>query len=435
MKLQERIGEAPASELGYFWQLYADLRFEKLYETGVVGQHGVEAAIPVYEKIVEDYSEAQDYGRELTGPSLRHYIQSLVALGRDKKALSVMDTLTGSDVAYRYTILRHIIERRRSDSPQVDQAVLDAIEPLMARFRKDIESLPDTKLAREQEIWADGFQASLMLEAGHPQAAINYLLRRIQRLAAKQGDDDLAPLIVKLAMAYQEVDELREAEQRYLHAQQLISPTDDLNADILVGLGQLSLAQTRGKNVEQALEFFREAEEGYPSSADAHIAALTGRATCEANLGDHAAAVHYFELAVRAMLDRTRKWDPRRKDAKRSLYVQFERAVDMDKFDRAKDYLDVLAILEGDEPSPEISLMMQETVTQFFSHLGDGPLVEIAVAKLEGYSNAEIARRCGCSERTIERRLHLIREKHQQEMMGADEHPEQEATDRGAGTD
>ena len=75
----------------------------------------------------------------------------------------------------------------------------------------------------------------------------------------------------------------------------------------------------------------------------------------------------------------------------------------------------------GDEPSPEMALMMQETVGRFFSHLGVGPLGEIAGAKLEGYSNAEIARRLGCSERTIERRLRLIREKCQQELMGPDE--------------
>ena len=89
----------------------------------------------------------------------------------------------------------------------------------------------------------------------------------------------------------------------------------------------------------------------------------------------------------------------------------------------------------GNEPSPEMALSMQETVERFFSHLGVGPLGEIAGAKLEGYSNAEIARRLGCSERTIERRLHLIREKCQQELIGADEQPATKTTDRGPGTD
>ncbi|MEN1679718.1 MAG: ECF-type sigma factor [Planctomycetota bacterium] len=89
----------------------------------------------------------------------------------------------------------------------------------------------------------------------------------------------------------------------------------------------------------------------------------------------------------------------------------------------------------GDEPSPLMAMMMQETVERFFSHLGVGPLGEIAGAKLEGYSNAEIARRLGCSERTIERRLHLIREKCQQELMGSDEQPATETNDRGPGAD
>ncbi|MEQ8847138.1 ECF-type sigma factor [Botrimarina sp.] len=87
----------------------------------------------------------------------------------------------------------------------------------------------------------------------------------------------------------------------------------------------------------------------------------------------------------------------------------------------------------GDEPSPEMVLMMQESVEQLFSHLGVGPLADLAGAKLEGYTNAEIARRSGCSERTIERRLHLIREKYQQELVQPDEHPPETTADRGPG--
>ena len=71
----------------------------------------------------------------------------------------------------------------------------------------------------------------------------------------------------------------------------------------------------------------------------------------------------------------------------------------------------------GSEPSPEMVIMMQESVEKLFSHLGVGQLRELAGAKLEGYSNAEIAERFECSERTIERRLHLIREKLQQELL------------------
>ncbi len=89
----------------------------------------------------------------------------------------------------------------------------------------------------------------------------------------------------------------------------------------------------------------------------------------------------------------------------------------------------------GDEPSPEMVLMMQESVEQFFSHLGVGQLRELAGAKLEGHSNAELAVRFQCSERTIERRLHLIREKCQQELLEHDERSPEKNTDRRSGTD
>ena len=89
----------------------------------------------------------------------------------------------------------------------------------------------------------------------------------------------------------------------------------------------------------------------------------------------------------------------------------------------------------GDDPSPEMVLMMRESVEQLFSHLGVGQLRDLAGAKLEGYSNAELAERFGCSERTIERRLHLIREKCQQELLEDNEHAAKKTTDRNAGAD
>ena len=102
--------------------------------------------------------------------------------------------------------------------------------------------------------------------------------------------------------------------------------------------------------------------------------------------------------------------------------------------DNAADNESVIEAI-GDEPSPEMVLMMQESVAQFFSHLGVGQLRDLAGAKLEGYSNAELAERFECSERTIERRLHLIREKCQQELLEHDEHSPEKTTDRSPGTD
>ena len=358
--IKNRMNEVPAtdSEKGYLYQLYGDLNFEMLYKFGVVGRQGVGAALPSYEKIVENYSKAKENGRELDGPSLRHYVISLVGLGKDRQALGILDQMTGPQAAQRYLIVRDMIERRRGDSAEVD---LDALMPLIDRFREDIKSIADASTVRRQEVWVDGFQASLQMQAGDPQGAITYLLRRIQRLSARGGDDDLSPLIVKLAQAYYEIGDVQNAEQRFLHAQRRVDSTDDLNADILVGLGRLALAQVTGQDIEQALEYFRSAEEGYPSSAQAHISALMGRADCEARLGDHAAAHRYFKLAVLEMLDRTRPWDPRRQESSETIRTQFERAVDLDEYDRAKDYLDVLVLLAGDDLSSQLLLDLAAT--------------------------------------------------------------------------
>lgn len=102
--------------------------------------------------------------------------------------------------------------------------------------------------------------------------------------------------------------------------------------------------------------------------------------------------------------------------------------IELHSLNHAGDDKNVIEAI-GNEPSPDMVLMMQESVEQLFSHLGVGQLTDLAGAKLEGYTNAELAQRFGCSERTIERRLHLIREKCQQELVESNEHPPEKTTD------
>ncbi len=59
---------------------------------------------------------------------------------------------------------------------------------------------------------------------------------------------------------------------------------------------------------------------------------------------------------------------------------------------------------------PELALMACEEIRRILNLLPDLELQDMAVAKMEGCTNEEIARRHQCSERTVERRLHLIRE-------------------------
>lgn len=65
----------------------------------------------------------------------------------------------------------------------------------------------------------------------------------------------------------------------------------------------------------------------------------------------------------------------------------------------------------ADTPAPEFAAMMNDTFIHLLGILNDGELREIVIKKLEGFTNLEIAQQIDRSESTVERRLHLIREK------------------------
>jgi len=128
-----------------------------------------------------------------------------------------------------------------------------------------------------------------------------------------------------------------------------------------------------------------------------------------------------LRMSARKVVDRRRHDQRQRRSG----------GVNLHSFNHATNGENVIEAI-GNEPTPEMVLMMQESVEQFFSHLGVGQLRDLAGAKLEGYSNAELAERFDCSERTIERRLHLIREKCQQELVEKNGYSSEKTTDRGS---
>jgi DNA-directed RNA polymerase specialized sigma24 family protein len=68
-----------------------------------------------------------------------------------------------------------------------------------------------------------------------------------------------------------------------------------------------------------------------------------------------------------------------------------------------------LAHLVAREPSPEFAALLDEEYRRLFDRLDDDGLRQIAVWKMEGESNQEIAQRLGCGLRTVERKLGVIR--------------------------
>jgi len=72
-----------------------------------------------------------------------------------------------------------------------------------------------------------------------------------------------------------------------------------------------------------------------------------------------------------------------------------------------------LAEIIGRAPTPELAAIMAEECRRLLGQLAEADLRTLAVAKMEGYTNREIAERLDCSVRTVERRLQLIRKKWQ----------------------
>jgi RNA polymerase sigma factor (sigma-70 family) len=74
--------------------------------------------------------------------------------------------------------------------------------------------------------------------------------------------------------------------------------------------------------------------------------------------------------------------------------------------------------LESCEPSPEFVVEFSETCDRLHSELGDSSLEDVARLKLQGFTDGEVATELGCSRRTVQRRLEIIRRQWQRLLPG-----------------
>jgi DNA-directed RNA polymerase specialized sigma24 family protein len=62
------------------------------------------------------------------------------------------------------------------------------------------------------------------------------------------------------------------------------------------------------------------------------------------------------------------------------------------------------------EPTPDLALRLTEECQHLLECLEDDTLRRVALWKMEGYTNREIADRLGCVEKTVERKIKSIRQ-------------------------
>ena len=74
-----------------------------------------------------------------------------------------------------------------------------------------------------------------------------------------------------------------------------------------------------------------------------------------------------------------------------------------------------LAEIIGDEPSPEFAAQVADECQRRLEGLRDDSFRQVALMRMEGYSNAEIAERLDTNVRAVERKLAAIRKRWQED--------------------
>jgi DNA-directed RNA polymerase specialized sigma24 family protein len=77
---------------------------------------------------------------------------------------------------------------------------------------------------------------------------------------------------------------------------------------------------------------------------------------------------------------------------------------------RSDDGGELLGSLASPEPDPQMASMAREECQRLLGSLGSRDLQLVALLKAEGYTDEQVAESLGCTRRTVQRRLALIRD-------------------------
>jgi RNA polymerase sigma factor (sigma-70 family) len=113
-----------------------------------------------------------------------------------------------------------------------------------------------------------------------------------------------------------------------------------------------------------------------------------------------------WNLLVRITLRKARNTANRHRQGKRDVRREDAEAADRSNGNPSATILDQI---DTDGPTPAEAALLNEALERRFQMLKDPGLHQIALWKLEGYTNAEIAEKLECTVRTVERKLERIR--------------------------
>jgi DNA-directed RNA polymerase specialized sigma24 family protein len=128
--------------------------------------------------------------------------------------------------------------------------------------------------------------------------------------------------------------------------------------------------------------------------------------------GEDVALSAFKSLVLGAQRDRFARLQDREDLWRLLVVLTVRKAIDLLRKEGRAQHggeVDVAQVLSR-EPTPEMAVQMADECRRLLNRLGNQELRSIALWKMEGYSNEEIAGKLDCVLRTVERRLQLIRQ-------------------------
>ena len=331
---------APQRQRGRFNALYGDLYHQR--DTSDIAPTDARN-----HKIIEYYTQAEEDGYPFDATHRKRWIRSLMLTKQTDASLAMVDLLESAED--RASMVRDMVELLTS-SPSLAEGETNRLNRLLMRFHEEIRLDPDAARRRAAQIWASALRAKLMIEVGRITDAIDQLHPTLARLG-RAGDEDLQPLMIKLAQAYQADGRNHDAVRWFRAARRRLEANDPLNAEILVGMGQITLAE-RPDDVEAARALFGQAAQQFPAT-DAWYHALVGLGDCEARLNYHDEAGKRFAAAADHLFERS-LGSGDRDFLERTIWMHFELTAAHKLWDSALDYLSLIRRVEGDSPTPKL---------------------------------------------------------------------------------
>ncbi|WP_432799446.1 tetratricopeptide repeat protein [Poriferisphaera sp. WC338] len=388
--------QGTAAHEAEYWYIAADLNYlqnagDRMIQTQTIQENN--------KQILKYYDDAVGLGAELGPQAIKRYAETLIALGRMDQVRSVIDQLK-DDHMTRQEIFKRLVAHEFDRRWVTDGKGLVS---LIAEYSEMLEHLGKADRVVE-DVWLTDMRAALMLEAGDGEAALDFLLKRIQRLNGRASDRQLAGLTVKLARAYELEGELESAKRYYQLVQQHIERDDDLNADIYTGLGRIALAGSDPQGVQQAQAYFATVVKEYPLGIQSpYVGALLGAADCEARLGEFASSVEHFRQAAQMLSEQARPGDRRRDEMLDVVQSHIRFASENKEYEQALEYLKLLRPLYGKDLPARVLLSFATT----HEKIGEQAAAKAAAIDPRETGDASVARVASFKRRNKEGVIHF----------------------------